>query len=180
MGPAGGLAVGCGLGGVVGATDGAVEELGVGLPVGRGVGRGVGGAVGPAVGATDGRGVSRGRGVGSGPGTTARGVVRGAIDAATWVPVGTGPDGDEFGISRLPVGDGATVDGDGPPPGGLVGGPLGRAPVAVGLAVGVGTTATSDGVGGVVRCWSSRPPIPSAITARTMFRTPRLRMSRAR
>ena len=177
MGPAGGLAVGCGLGGLVGATDGAVEGLG-----GRGVGRGVGGAVGPAVGATDGRGVRRGRGVGSGPGTTARGVVRGAIDAVTWVPVGSGPDGDELGISRLPVGDGTTVVGEGPPPGGLVGGPLGRAPVAVavGLGVGVGTTATSDGFGGVVRCWSSRPPIPSAITARTMFRTPRLRMSRAR
>jgi hypothetical protein len=50
------------------------------------------------------------------------------------------------------------------------------------MGVGVGTTAiAADGVAEpVARCCNSTPPIPNAIVARTRFRTPRLRTSRAR
>jgi hypothetical protein len=49
------------------------------------------------------------------------------------------------------------------------------------VGVAVGTTATWLGPPlALARCCSSAPPMPRAIVARTIFRTPRLRMSRAR
>jgi hypothetical protein len=50
------------------------------------------------------------------------------------------------------------------------------------FSVGVGTAAMAP-VGlpdAVPRCWSSIPPIPNAMVARTRFRRPRLRTRRAR
>jgi hypothetical protein len=112
------------------------------------------------------------------------------------VDVATGPrdgPGDEPG-DVAGVADPGTPDADAPG----VGPPVATGPlVADGatdgpgvssvVAIGPGCEATGDGVGttampslGRARCCSSTPPMPNAITARTRFRTPRLRTSRAR
>lgn len=190
------MAVGAGVGVAVGAGAGVEvgvgEGVGAGVAVGRGVGVGVGFAVGVGAGVAVGAGAAVRRGVGDGVET---GVAEGV--AATIVGGVDVANGDVGEAGAILVGEavGTTEpDGVADPVGGgaaLVGetgfaGLAGPAVVtAVGLdrsTVGVGTTAiASVGRGDVVaRCWSSTPPIPRAIVARTRFRTPRLRMSRAR
>jgi hypothetical protein len=97
-------------------------------------------------------------------------VLAGTTGLGTEVAVGLG-NGDGGGELAGGRGDGASV---------ANGVPMG--PDADAMGVGVGTTAiAADGVAEpVARCCNSTPPIPNAIVARTRFRTPRLRTSRAR
>lgn len=159
--------VGRGVGRAVGAGGG----FGVAAGVGRAVGADVGALVGAAVGATVGcvTGCCAPVGAGVEPGWTP-----GGADARPEVGDGSGPDGEASG----PDGVGRGAEGVG-----SLGGPLppaGCVPVGEPIGDGVVTTATGGWPDGVVRCWSPTPPIPNAIVARTRFRTPRLRMSRAR
>jgi hypothetical protein len=174
----------------VGAGVGAFVGLGVGLAVGAAVGFGVGLAVGAAVGAAVGFGVGLpvdvgwlGRGADVAPGAPV-GLVGTAGEAVATAIVGAGPtglplavgDGDGDGIGPLGEAVGAGVEAVGE----LTGDAL-DPPVDVAIGVGVATMATSLGPPlALARCCSETPPIPSAIVARTRFRTPRLRMSRAR
>jgi len=174
----------------------------VGFGVGFLVGRGVGSAVGPAVGLAVGLGVAFGVGwavligVGAAVGVGVRppvavgwlgraeGPATGAVVGVTEVPgealattidglgLASGPEGLAAGE---PLGDAAgTALGDGWAPG-----DADEPAVPAGLGVGVDTTAIGPLLS-LARCWSSKPPRPSAIVARTRFRTPRLRMRRAR
>ena len=188
-----GFGVGAGVGFGVGAGVGFGVGTGVGLGVGAGVGLGVGAGVGLGVGAGVGLGVGAGVGrtcapVGTGVGAA---VALGELPGTAGDGITVGLDGDEpgpwlAGTSGEPDGRGDPV-GPGDPPGGASDAPadddgLAAGPRPVGAADGVGTTAIpSLWRGGVIpRCWSSTPPIPSAIVARTRFRTPRLNTSRAR
>ena len=161
----------------------ATVGFGVGLAVGLGVGRGVAAGVGRAVG----RGVRLGVGSAVGAAVGLAGVAGDATAGVAARPeVGLGPttmpDGvaDGAGVGGRP--DGVTEGGgseDGSPGGGDDVVPA----VGVPPAVGVGVAMTAIWLGpplAVARCCSSAPPIPSAIVARTIFRTPKLRMSRAR
>jgi hypothetical protein len=105
-------------------------------------------------------------GVAAGPvvGPVLTDVAEGVPDDVGVVPGLDGvADGDSDGLA--PGGDDWVVPADGVPA------PVGEA---------VCTTATWFGPRALARCCSSTPPMPRAIVARTMFRTPRLRMSRAR
>jgi hypothetical protein len=168
----------------------------VGLAVGLGVGRGVGAAVGAALGA----------GVGS---RVAAGWLGRGVDVAPGAPVGPpGATGEPtagvaatadvgLGLRAVPDGladgddTGAEPDGEdtGAEPDGVVAGVSPAVGTAVALEVacaplvgaGVGTIATWLGPPlALARCCSSTPPTLRAIVARTIFRTPRLRTSRAR
>jgi hypothetical protein len=161
-----GLAVGFGVARGVGLAVGAAVDRAVGALVGAAVGAvvaaAVGAAVGPAAGCWVGAGVDPGARVGAIEATA----TVGEGDADTTCPDGdaTGPDGDPEGAGWLACP-------------GLV---EGAAEVAPGAGVGVDTTATGGWRDGAARCWSPTPPMPIAIVARTRFRTPRLRTSRAR
>jgi hypothetical protein len=149
----------------VGLTVGWAVALGVGAGVGLAVGW-VGADVGAAVGfagrpgdATS--GVEADAAVGLAPTGMADGVTEGEA-------VGAEPDGagDSVGDKVSPAGGDCVVPAVGVLP------PVG---------VAVGTTAIRLGAPlALARCCSSTPPMLSAIVARTIFRTPRLRMSRAR
>jgi hypothetical protein len=174
--------VGFGVGFLVGRGVGAAVGLAVGRAVGLGVGLGVGWAVRTGVGAAVGPPVAVGwLGRAVGPAT-------GAVVGVTGVPgeaLATAIDG--LGLASGPEGL-AAGDPLGDPLGDGAGTSLGEAwapgdadepadPAAPG--VGVETTAIGPLLS-LARCWSSKPPRPSAIVARTRFRTPRLRMRRAR
>jgi hypothetical protein len=170
-----GLAVGRGVGMGVGRDVGRAVGAGVGWAVGRDVGRAVGAAVGDGVraGRSVALGVSVGAAVGCAGGTpepagASVGVAAGISGVGLGVALGVG-----VGAIGVPVGAGVA-----PGPVGLVVGFVVGPPVAV-PGVGVGTTATGGGEA-AERCWSSNPPAPSTIDARTRFTIPRLRMSRAR
>ncbi|MGP1673826.1 MAG: hypothetical protein ACTS8Z_01255 [Candidatus Limnocylindrales bacterium] len=170
-------------------------ETGVGFGVGFGVGAGVG--LGVGLGVAAGRGVAAGvgRGVGVGVGRACApvgagvvaAVARGELPGTAGDGMTAGFDGDDpgswlAGTSGEPDGRGER-DGPGDPLGGGSDAPADGDGLDPGpRPVGVGTTAMpSLGLGGVFpRCWSSMPPIPNAIVARTRFRTPRLNTSRAR
>lgn len=181
-----GALVGSGVGFLVGRAVGSAVGRAVGLAVGLGVGLGVGWAVRTGVGAAVGLGV--GPLVAVGWLGRAEGPATGAVVGVTGVPgeaLATEIDG--LGLASGPEGL-AAGDPLGEPFGEATGTPLGEgwAPgdadepvVPVGLGVGVDTTAIGPLLS-LARCWSSKPPRPSAIVARTRFRTPRLRMSRAR
>jgi hypothetical protein len=139
-------------------------------------------------------GVGAAVGVGVGPPVAvgwlggAEGPGTGAVVGVTGVPgeaLATAIDG--LGLASAPEGL-AAGDPPGEALGDALGTPLGEgwAPgdedepaVPAGLGVGVDTTAIGPLLS-FARCWSSKPPRPSAIVARTRFRTPRLRMRRAR
>jgi hypothetical protein len=163
-----GRGVGVDRGAAVGASVGFGDGLGVGAVVGWGVGRGL--AVRPGVGAADAVGVGP-------PGVTGAVLGPGVASGTTAMPVGlaAGEAGGDVDGNAAVVGEGDGVTGGalGTVDGGDVAGPAG---------VWVGTTATgADGAAeGIDRSRNSTPPIPRAIVARTRFRTPRLRMSRAR
>jgi hypothetical protein len=176
--------VGFGVGFLVGGGVGSAVGRAVGLAVGLGVGFGVGWAVRTGVGAAVGLGVGPPVAVGwlgraEGPATGAVvGVTGVAGEALATAIVGlaltSGPEG-------LAAGDPL-----GEPLGDALGTPLGEACApgdadepAVPSGLGVDTTAIWL-LRSFARCWSSTPPRPSAIVARTRFRTPRLRMRRAR
>jgi hypothetical protein len=156
----------------------ATVGFGVGLAVGLGVGLGVGAGVDRAVGRGVWAGVGAAVGFAGSAGDATAGVeakaevalalTRVADGVTDGVAVCAGPDG---------VTDGAW-DGVSPAGGDCVVSALG-VPALVGDAT--GTTAIWLGPPLAIdrRC-SSNPPIPKAIVARTIFRTPRLRMSRAR
>ena len=155
-----GAFVGLGVGLAVGAAVGAAVGFGVGLPVDVGwLGRGVDVAPGALVGLA---------------GTTGEAVATAIVGSGLTGPPlpvgdgdGIGPLGEALGVS---VGAVAEVPGDALDP-----------PEGAAIGVGVATTATALGPPlALARCCSETPPIPSAIVARTRFRTPRLRMSRAR
>jgi hypothetical protein len=172
---AAGLAVrtaGSGVARWVGRGVGRAVGFGVGAGVGAAVGADVGAPVGAAVGCVAGCSVPVGAGV-------APGATPGGADASPLVGVGDGsPDGEASGPDG--VGSAADEDGDGA---GWLGCPLpsvGCVEAGDALEAGVCTTATGGGLDVAFRPWSSTPPTPNAIVARTRFRTPRLRMSRAR
>jgi hypothetical protein len=148
-----------------------VTGRGVGAGVTRGVGAGVTCGVGADVGAAlrAGVGPESAAGVpGPGDGETAAGL--GATDGLGSI------DGDGLATDGLAVACGwlvGPVDGDAGP---WVSGAVVGAGVDVGT-VGIWAMGPADAA---ARCCSSAPPIPSAIDARTRFRTPRLRMSRVR
>jgi hypothetical protein len=169
-----------------GALVGAGVGLGVGFGVGLGVARGVGCAVWVA------RGVASGVWAGAvvGPlvelGWLGAGVVNGpwvGWPGMTGELLATAIEG--LGTAGLglvrPVG---AVLGEAVSPGDAL--------ALAGTPVGVDAGTPVDGVGVETwaiwpgcperwaRCWSSAPPMPSATVARTRFRTPRLRMRRAR
>jgi hypothetical protein len=167
-----------------------VLETGLGVGVTRGVGAGVRRGVGAGVTRGVGRGVATGVGLGVATGVAltvgageAVGVTTGGGTAATAVDEAVGAiDGDALGVAGLALGVGSTA---GEPPAGDVGTGVTGATVGVddGSPAGVGAGMTATGpVGRTVAacCWIWKPPIPSAIVARTRFRTPRLRMSRTR
>ena len=168
--------------------------LGVGFGVGRAVGRGVGSGFGRAVGRAVGRGV--GWAVGRGVGRAVWAAVGAGVFAVLCVGSGNGvgwvggvpdPAGARVGVAPGMSGVGETLGagvGVALAPGGVavpvgvgVGAPVG--PLVDVVGVGVGTTATGGGEP-AERCWSSNPPAPSTIDARTRFTIPRLTMSRAR
>jgi hypothetical protein len=166
--------------------------FGVGLAVGFGVGFGVGLAVGAGVARAVGAGVARAVGAGVGSpvavGWLGRGVA-GVPGAVVGLP-GTAGDAEAtamvgLGLMSVPVavGDGEGAgEPDGVDGGVSLAGGCGEVPDVGGVAavvVGVGTIAIGPLLA-PARCCSSTPPIPSAIVARTRFRTPRLTMSRAR
>jgi hypothetical protein len=140
--------------------------LGVGAGVDRAVGRGVRAGVAAAVGF-------------AGPAGDATAGVAARPEVAVGLPgVAEGvPDGVGVGAGL----DGVTVgawDGVSPGGGDWVVSAVG---VLAPVADAVGTTAIGFGPPlALARCCSSTPPMPRAIVARTIFRTPRLRMSRAR
>jgi hypothetical protein len=144
--------------------------------VGAGVGFLVGLAVGTGVGPLVGLAVRLGVGL---AGTS--GVATAGIDAPADVGLGLTAAGE--GVTDGEV-VGAEADGVGPgvsPGAGDSVDPGVGVPAPVGVGVDVGTMAIWLGPPlALARCWSSTPPMPRAIVARTMFRTPRLRMSRAR
>jgi hypothetical protein len=176
-------AVGSGFGFLVGLAVG----LGVGSVVGRTVGWGVGAAVGAAVGGGVGSLVAAGwlgRGVAGVPGAPV-GLAGTTGDATTGV-VATAVGG--LGLTSVAEGvadgEGAGAVSDGVAAGVSPAGADWVAPalgVLPPLGVAVGTTAIWLGPPlALARCCSSKPPMPMAIVARKIFRTPRLRMSRAR
>jgi hypothetical protein len=163
--------VGCGVGAFVGFGDGLAVGAAVGAAVGFVVGLAVGGAaVGPPV-AVGWLGLAVVPDVGlpgAGGEALATALVGAGLPGAP-LPVGDG-DGDGIGPLGDALGPGL-ADGWGLPGDALA--PL--------VGVGVGTIAIALGpLLAPARCCSSTPPRPSAIVARTRFRTPRLRMSRAR
>lgn len=152
----------------------AVTGFGVGFGVTRGVGAGVTRGVGA--------GVVAGVGAAVPPGlATGDPVAAGAADAGTAVGDGLG---DTDGLATI-EGDGLT-DGGGSevePPGDEVGPGVAGAVVDPGAVwFGGGITATGPLARAVAAacCWSSAPPMPSAMVASTRFRTPRPRISRTR
>jgi hypothetical protein len=158
-----GLAVGFGVA-VTGLGVGAGVTRGVGAGVICGVGAGVGAALGAGVGAELAPGVP---GLDEGTATTSLGDADGLGSL----------DGDGLATDGLAVAAGSVVgptDGDAGPC--VVGGVSGSVR-GVGMA---GGTCAIGAAEAPARCCSSAPPIPSAITARTRFRTPRLRMTRMR
>lgn len=165
--------------------------FGVGFLVGRGVGSAVGLAVGFGVGSKVRIGVGAAVGPGVGPPVAvgwlgrAEGPTTGAVPGVAGEALATAIVG--LGLASGPAGL-AAGEPLGAPLGDAPGSPLGEAwapgetdepAVPTGLGVGVDTTAIWP-LRSFARCWSSRPPRPSAIVARTRFRTPRLRMRRAR
>ena len=170
---------------------------GVGAGVTRGVGRGVGAAV------TRGVGAVVAAGVGAGGDRRCRGDLRGGARGrrgrparrsarampSPWQVTPAGPDADADGPG--------TIDGAGARQGraytrraaqplaapratvgpGVPGASVGPASAGVGVGDGGDVGRPGDAA---ARCWSSTPPMPSAIVASTRFRTPRLRMSRTR
>jgi hypothetical protein len=174
VGSAVGLAVGFAVGLAVGFAVALAVGCGVGWAVRTGVGAAVGLGVGPRV--ADGW-LGRGEGFALGP---VVGVAGAAGEALATAIVGLAL---AIGADGLAIGD---VVGD--PLGDAVGSPLGDASLpgeagepAVGAGLGAGVDTTAIGLLlSFARCWSSTPPRPSAIVARTRFRTPRLRMRRAR
>jgi hypothetical protein len=157
----------------VGVDRGAVVGAGVGLAVGAVVGA----AVAAAVGAGVGRGPVVRSGVGAADGTTV--VAVGLTESVLGAGVGDGTTAIPVGLAL------GEADGDGTAAGEEVGAVEGAGfdgPTVGAAAVGVGTTATGPdgGAEAIARSRSWKPPIPRAIVARTRFRTPRLRMSRAR
>ena len=178
--------VGFGMGFLVGGGVGAAVGRAVGLAVGLGVGFGLGWAVRT--------GVAAAVGVGVGP-PVAVGWLGRAEGPATGAVVGvTGPPGEALAtaIDGLGLASGPEGLGAGDPPGEPLGDALGTAldegwapgdadEPAVPAGPGVRVEITAIGpLLSLARCWSSKPPRPSAIVARTRFRTPRLRMRRAR
>lgn len=163
--------------------------FGVGLAGGFGVGSLVGFAVGAAVGFAVGLAVGAAVGSPVAAGWLGRGV-DGAKGAADGLP---GTPGEAEAIAELGLGivldavgdgEGAGADPDGVADGVSLAGGCWELPgvgVVPAVGVAVGTIAIALGPPlALARCWSSTPPMPSAIVARTRFRTPRLRMSRAR
>jgi hypothetical protein len=172
-------AVGCGVGFLVGLAVGWGVVWGVGWGVGAAVGAGVGGGVGSPV-AADwlGRGVAGVPGAPVGLAGTAGEAVAG-VEATAVVGLGLRSvlEGVADGEGAGAVSDGVAT-GDSPAGADWVASLVGVLP-PVGVAV--GTTAIWLGPPlALARCCSSKPPMPRAIVARTIFRTPRLRMSRAR
>ena len=157
--------VGFGVGLAVGLGVGRAVEAGVDLGVGRGVWAWVGAAVGLAGSA---------------------GVATAGVEASAEVALGltSVADGVTDGVAVCPGPDGVTDgawDGVSPAGGDWVVSALGVLGVLAPVGDAIGTTAIwlSPPLA-VDRCCSPNPPIPRAIVARTIFRTPRLRMSRAR
>jgi hypothetical protein len=166
----GGLDVGLGVGRGVGRAvgPGVAVALAVGAGVGRGVGAGLAVGRGAEVGVAAGRGVDPGAALG---GADATAVAGDGLAVATG-GVGT-TDGETCGTGSLAVGSLAVGSPDAP-------GPVPGVDVAVEGGVGVVTTAIGGRSDAADRPPNPTPPIPSAIVARTRFRTPRLKMSRAR
>jgi hypothetical protein len=165
----GGFGSGFGLGVGFGV---AVAGLGVGAGVTRGVGAGVTCGLGAGVGA------ALGAGVGSELAPGVPGLDEGAATTRRGDADGLGSiDGEGLATDGLAVAAGWVVgptDGDAGP---CVAGALVGSVRGVGMA---GGTCAMGAAEAPARCCSSAPPIPSAITARTRFRTPRLRMTRMR
>jgi hypothetical protein len=175
FGVAGGLGVAADVGRAVGAAVGRAVGALVGAAVGAEVGAAVAPPVGAAVGCVAGCCVPVGSGVepGARPG------------GAEARPVVGDGDGSPGGEASGPEGVGSGADGDPEGAGwpGWLGWPLppvGCVPGCDVPGVGVFTMATGGWPDAASRCWSPTPPTPNAIVARTRFRTPRLRMSRAR
>jgi hypothetical protein len=166
-----------GLGGL-GGLGVFVTGLGVGAGVTRGVGAGVARGVGAGVTCGVAAGVGSALGAGVGPEWPA-GVPRGVSVPPTGLGSADGLaliDGDGLATDGLAVAGGSlagAVDGDAGP---CVSGAV----VGAGVDVGTSGTWAMGPADADARCCSSTPPIPSAIDARTRFRTPRLRMSRVR
>ena len=151
----------------------AVTGLGVGFGVTRGVGAGVTRGVGAGVMAGVGAAVPPGLAMGD-P------VAAGAADAGTAVGDGLG---DTDGLASID-GDGLTDGGgsEADPPGDAVGPDVSDAVVDwgagwLGGTAAIGPFARADDA---ACCWSSTPPMPSAIVASTRFRTPRPSINRTR
>jgi len=171
------LATGCGVGAGVGRAVAAGVGAGVGCAVGAGVGAGVGWAVGAGVGTRF--GATEGALVTAGDGVTAVATV--GVPAGVGETAGLGSiDGDGLatvGPTLAGGWDGVVPGGsDADPPGWEVE-PVGGCGVAAGPPGGTTAIGPADAA---ARCWSSAPPMPSAIVARTRFKTPRPMMSRMR
>jgi hypothetical protein len=154
----------------------AAVGFGVCLAVGLGVTLGVGAGVDPAVGRGVREGLAAAVGFAGPAGDAAAGVAArpafavGLPEVAEGVPDGVGVGGGPDGVT-----DGAW-EGVSPAGGDWV-------VPSVGVLAPVGDAVATTAIGpplALARCCSSTPPMPRAIVARTIFRTPRLRMSRAR
>lgn len=156
----------------VGVDRGAVVGAGVGFGVGFAVGAGVGWAVGRGLAVRPGVGAADAVGVGP-PGVTGAVLGVGVASGTIAMPVGLAA-GDVDGDAAVD-GEADAIPGDelGTAEGGVVGG-------AAGVCVGTTATGPDGSAEGIDRSRNSTPPMPRAIVARTRFRTPRLRMSRAR
>ena len=166
----GGFGVGSGFGVGLGVD---VTGFGVGTGVAAGVLAGVGAAVGAAVGPAVGAGVT----IGDTVGTTGAPEARMAVGAAL---------GDRDGLASID-GDGLTADGlavggsEADPAGVDVGVPgTSVDPGVVGLVGGITATGPCARADAAACCWSSAPPMPSAMVASTRFRTPRPKTRRTR
>ena len=105
-----------------------------------------------------------------------------------WQVTPSGADADADGPGTI-EGDALARDGPTPEDGSAGGCPEGAVgagvpdasvgPASAGVGVGMAAMSGNRGVAAAC-CWSSTPPMPSAIVASTRFRTPRLRMSRTR
>ena len=152
---------------------GAGVARGVGAGVACGVGAAVGAAGGSAVGAGVGGDVTTGDPVEAGTGEPVAGLGEGLGDTDGLASI----DGEGVSTDGLALGGGSVVD----PPGGDVGPWVSGVVVGPGDGAGLGRGIAAMGPADwAARCCSSTPPMPSAIVARTRFRTPKLRMSRMR
>jgi hypothetical protein len=171
----------------VGRGVGAAVTRGVGAAVTRGVGAAVTRGVGAAVTAGVGAAVTTGVGAGVTTGAVVGVVVAVAVAVAAGFRGGTDEDAEGSGtIDGDALATGGTLD-DGSmedcPAGGDAGASVAGASVGAGVSSGIGVGIAAMSVGRLdvsACCWSSTPPMPSAIVASTRFRTPRLRMSRTR